>query len=120
MTKEQTPWSDELVEALKWYQKGIMFHPYTCGHCRDTLGTRFLKQPDGSLIPEPFDYPSHEGDNWKNVVILDRELVPTKEGFVCPTCGYKQTSIMEGTIDMVKKIMKIAETHEFYTQKDNP
>jgi hypothetical protein len=118
MKDETLPWSDELIEALKWYQSGIMFHPYTCGNCRDKLGTRFIKTESGELVKEPIEFRSWEGDNWKQVVLLDRELVPTKEGFVCPTCDYKQTRIMENIVDVVKSMKAVADTHPFYTRID--
>jgi hypothetical protein len=111
--QDNTPWSDELVEALKWHQSGVMFHPYTCGNCRNKLGIWFLKQDDGTLIPEPPGY-DRSGDGWKKIVCLDRELVPTKDGFVCPTCDYKQTHVMENTVETVKAMKEIADTHPFY------
>lgn len=103
-------WSDEMVEAMKWYQESGVFHPYTCGNCRDKLGTRFLKTETGELVKEPPDYKSWEGDNWKNVVVLDRELTPTNDGFVCLTCGYKQKWLITGmTLERINDMRQMAE-----------
>jgi hypothetical protein len=85
----KTPWSKEFIDLMNKYQKSGDFHPYTCGECRDKLGIWFLKQDDGTLIPEPPDY-DRSGDGWKKIVCLDRELVATEKGWVCPTCGYTQ------------------------------
>lgn len=84
-----TPWSDELVKLLNESQYDGKHHPFTCGECRDKLGIWFVRQDDGSLIPEPPGY-DRSGDGWKKIVCLDRELVATKDGWLCPTCGYRQ------------------------------
>jgi len=84
------PWSDEVVQKLNENQHNGRFHPYTCGNCRDKLGIWFLRQDDGSLIPEPKGY-DRGGDGWKKIVCLDRELVATRDGWMCPTCDYKQS-----------------------------
>lgn len=69
MTTKQTtaPWTQEQVESLNDFQTSGAFHPFTCGQCRDTLGT-------GSW-PEP---------------INERLLVATQAGWTCPTCDYTQ------------------------------
>ena len=102
---EIAPWSDELIEILKWYQFSGVYHPYTCGNCRDKLGTRFLRTESGELIKEPVDFNSWEGENWKQVVILDRELFPTRNGWVCQTCDYKQNWCMGGMTELAKEII---------------
>jgi hypothetical protein len=85
------PWSQVVVDKLNERQKDGRFHPYTCGNCRGKLGVRFYKLPDGSLTREfPPDFKSWEGENWKLVHIEDRELVATVDGWICPTCDYKQ------------------------------
>ncbi len=61
------PFTAEQVEALNAYQVDGWMHPFTCGPCRDTLGTI---TPDGALD--------------------DRLLVATVDGWVCPTCDYTQ------------------------------
>jgi len=89
MERISPPWPKELVDKLNKQQRDGSVHPYTCGHCRDKLGTWFLKQTDGTLIPEPKGY-DRSGDGWKKLVCLDRELVATENGWICPTCDYKQ------------------------------
>lgn len=56
------PWTDEQVELLLTWQTCGYFHPYTCGICRDNP-----------------DLPSGE-----------YALHPTKEGWICHTCNYRQ------------------------------
>ena len=61
----KAPWTQEQVDALNAYQRDGWMHPYTCcgpDGCRDRLGV--------------------DGD--------DRELVATKDGWVCRTCDYTQ------------------------------
>ena len=58
------PWTRQQVDALNDYQAAGWMHPFTCGHCRDTLGT-------------------DRGHN-------ERRLVATVEGWRCPTCTYTQ------------------------------
>lgn len=62
------PWTPEQVMALNKYQRAGWMHPFTCGICRERLGTR-----------------DAEG-NW----VSDRELVATIKGWICPTCDYTQ------------------------------
>ena len=63
-TKIVAPWTQEQVDALNEYQTSGWMHPFTCGHCRDTLGT----------------------DHGSN----DRALVATVDGWRCRTCAYTQ------------------------------
>lgn len=58
------PFTPEQVRRLNEYQHAGQFHPYTCGNCRDNLGT----------------------ENGMN----DRLLVATEQGWECPTCDYTQ------------------------------
>ena len=74
--KIKAPWSKELVDRLNQYQKCNRYHPYTCGYCRDKHGIRFIKDKDGNLIKEPFDFPCYR---WPEVIILGRELVATEK-----------------------------------------
>lgn len=67
MNKIKPPWTEEQVQRLNEYQTAGNFHPFTCGGCRDRLGTGY---PDG-----PFD---------------DRVLTATPNGWVCATCDYIQ------------------------------
>ncbi len=85
MKEIKAPWSDELVKQLNEYQEHGGGHPYTCRACRDKYHTRFIVK-DGKLIPEPPDFKSWENDNWKQVVIKDRNLVATRHGWICHTC----------------------------------
>lgn len=61
------PFSADQVDSLNLYQQEGYFHPFTCGSCRDQMGTR---DPDGSFN--------------------DRVLIATPTGWVCPVCGYTQ------------------------------
>ena len=56
------PWTDEEVRNLERWQTCAWVHPYTCGHCRDAH--------------------LHGSD--------EHRLVPTKDGWWCPTCDYRQ------------------------------
>lgn len=60
----RAPFTPEQVDALNAYQRDGWMHPFTCGPCRDTLGT-----DDG---------------------LNDRLLVATVKGWICPTCDYTQ------------------------------
>ncbi len=101
MNNEYAPWTKELVDSLNWLQKSGRCHPYTCGDCRDTLGTRFIKTEYG-LVPEPIDYDRE--NNLDKIVILDRELIATEKGWICPTCDYTQNWCMGGVIGFVENL----------------
>ena len=62
------PFTHEQVVALNEYQRAGWMHPFTCGICRDRLGT------------------CNEKDEW----VDDRKLVATINGWICPTCDYTQ------------------------------
>lgn len=62
----EAPWTPEQVANLRAWQACRWVHPFTCGPCRDKLGTR--------------------GPGWFN----DRVLTPTVDGWVCVTCAYTQ------------------------------
>lgn len=90
------PFSPEQVVALNYWQHSYRFHPFTCSKCRDNLGTRFILV-DGKLTPEPegMEYPPVDFNNPSvgfrpNLILLDRELVATINGWICPTCDYTQ------------------------------
>jgi hypothetical protein len=91
------PWPKEVVDKLNEYQHNLGCHPYTCGWCRDKLGVWFVKQNDGTLIPEPLNY-DRSGDGWKKIICLDRELIATENGWICKTCDHVQNWYVEGTI----------------------
>lgn len=58
----RAPWTAEEVKSLNDYQVARVFHPFTCGRCRDR-------------------YDSYQHDYL---------LTATEEGWVCQTCGYRQ------------------------------
>lgn len=64
MAKITAPFSDAQVEALNEFQKSGVMHPFTCGKNK----SKKCKLSD-----------IHEGF-----------LVATKNGWVCPDCGYRQ------------------------------
>lgn len=106
------PWTPEQVEALKAWQASPWVHPFTCGGCRDDLGTRFIREPDGSLHRETDDEFAEvvalttrtdpdgvdgigsaaweEHPLIKRIVHVERALVATDDGWICPTCDYVQ------------------------------
>lgn len=66
MSAEQVraPFTPEQVTSLNDYQRSGVFHPFTCGPCRDS---------------DP------------NLPLLDEHLlVATEVGWVCPTCDHTQ------------------------------
>jgi hypothetical protein len=83
----KAPWSKEFVDILNAYQQNPDAHPYTCEHCRNIYGTRFIIDENGKLIKEPSDFKPWEGDNWKKVIFKERKLVATRKGWVCKTCN---------------------------------
>ena len=66
------PFSLDKVTSLNQYQRSGAFHPFTCGRCRDELGT-------GAWPSDPYQGPRDE-----------RLLVATVAGWICPTCNYTQ------------------------------
>jgi hypothetical protein len=88
MNKILAPWTKEQVYNLNYWQKYGQGHPFTCVHCRDNLGTNFIRLKNGKLRPLPKDFMfSQQGDK---IVHLERELVATRKGWKCKTCDYKQ------------------------------
>lgn len=102
------PWTVEQVQHLNWQQHRKNMHPFTCPQCRDNLGIYYLID-DGMRLRRASD------DEWTEVtreareafekdvdpiaellglrertVILERELVATVNGWICPTCDYTQ------------------------------
>jgi hypothetical protein len=57
------PWTPEEVRNLEAWQASPRFHPYTCTYCRDADG-----------------YPLQD----------EHRLVPTTNGWRCPTCNMRQ------------------------------
>lgn len=82
------PWTPEEVRSLNDYQRCGWLHPFTCGWCRETLGTAFLRTDDGSL--RPLEFTDNIEDQMDRYVVLDRHLLATPEGWVCSTCEYTQ------------------------------
>lgn len=69
MSQIKAPWTDEQVANLNSFQESGQFHPFTCGGDRgDAAHTAYAAE--------------HGGDKG--------QLVATKEGWVCPVCGYTQ------------------------------
>ncbi len=66
----ELPWSEEQVAALNQYQRGGQYHPFTCGGDRS----------DDDHVA----YAAAHGED-------NGQLVATKDGWVCPVCGYRQT-----------------------------
>lgn len=65
----RAPWTDEEVERLNASQNDPMRHPFTCDGPRDDFRHRDYRA-------------SHGGDLG--------QLVATRNGWICPVCGYKQ------------------------------
>ena len=106
------PWTDEQVTHLNEWQSNGLFHPYTCGHCRDTLGTEYVVEEDGTQRPLTEDEERANNEHYDSVmgreaddpalliaqlldkpvktVHDDRKLVATNNGWICPTCDYIQ------------------------------
>lgn len=108
------PWSESQVDSLNQYQVSGVMHPFTCGSCRDNLGTRFVREDDGSLreaLPEdeisfPEGLDGIEILDWlqsqpqfNRLVLNDRLLVATPDGWTCPTCDYTQGWAHEFMLD---------------------
>jgi hypothetical protein len=64
-----SPWTPEEVLNLEAWQACTWVHPYTCGPCRDA---------------DPTD--RDRLSMWRS----DHPLVPTVNGWRCPTCNYRQ------------------------------
>lgn len=102
------PWTVEQVLDLNHWQMSGRVHPYTCGQCRDALGTRYLLDETGMHLRPAND------DEWEEATaearaaleaddpmaklmgmrdkftIVDHVLVATVNGWICPTCDYTQ------------------------------
>lgn len=101
------PWTVEQVQHLNWCQRRKNRHPFTCPQCRDNLGTSYLIV-DGRLrratdeewdaavraVREAFESdtldPLSRIMGIEKYVLLERELVATLDGWICPTCDYTQ------------------------------
>jgi hypothetical protein len=70
ISKLQAPFSAEQVERLNAFQKDTRFHPFTCGNDRS----------DAAHVKS-----ASERNEYDTGI-----LVATKEGWICPACGYRQ------------------------------
>jgi hypothetical protein len=71
MTQIRAPWTQEQVDALNRYQREGRFHAFTCG-CDDRCDAAHVAHAEKN---DDRDYGL---------------LVATKDGWVCPVCGYTQ------------------------------
>lgn len=69
MNEIESPWTDEQVKNLNAFQMNGKMHPFTCGGDRMDDAHRAYVDKNGG------DY---------------GQLVATKDGWVCPVCGYEQ------------------------------
>lgn len=92
------PWTVEEVELLNDEQVAGRVHPYTCGQCRDNLGTRFYGNDDGSTrqwialddLAVQTAGPVRKKLLTNKFIHRERALVATLNGWICPTCDYTQ------------------------------
>ena len=102
------PWTIEQVLDLNHWQRSGRVHPYTCGQCRDRLGTTFLLDETGMHVrpatDEEWEQATREAREAfekddpiaeilglkKRYTVIDHALVATVNGWICPTCDYTQ------------------------------
>ena len=99
------PFDDEQVAALNAYQGAGVFHPFTCGACRDTLRTRTIANDAQPLWRETageavevvsagssmlLGTPATLEELTERLVADDRLLTATTDGWRCATCSYRQ------------------------------
>jgi hypothetical protein len=77
--KVKSPFTVEQVESLNEYQAAGVFHPFTCGRCRDADET--FPMTDEHL------------------------LTATVDGWRCPTCDYEQDWAWRWMADFEWKVM---------------
>lgn len=73
----KAPWTTQEVEALNYMQHCGMLHPYTCDRRNDG------NHPDNAV------------------------LVPTKDGWVCPHCSYKQDWFRGDVFELIEGVKTI-------------
>jgi hypothetical protein len=79
MSQIKAPFTPPIVVELNRYQHGF-WHPFTCGNNRhDTAHTEYANK--------------HGGDFGA--------LVATRNGWVCPVCGYRQDWAHSGMVEML-------------------
>lgn len=82
------PFTAEQVDALNTCQTAGWVHPFTCGVCRDNLGTLFYREDDGQ--ERRLHVVAGDAIDYARLVVHDRLLIATVAGWVCPTCAYTQ------------------------------
>lgn len=70
MTRIRAPFTPEQVRALNRWQQDARVHPFTCG----------LNRADDAHRAYAAEHSQHD---WGI-------LVATRDGWVCPVCGYRQ------------------------------
>lgn len=69
MTRVFAPWTQEQAAALVRWQKSNYVHPFTCPNRGDGNHSTTVHSREGGDLGE---------------------LVPTKDGWFCPSCDYRQ------------------------------
>lgn len=89
-------WTVEEVDRLNRHQNNGCFHPYTCDIDGDTAHVQYeFEQLNYNGTLEQY---KQEGiaKGYSNPLgaLTETKLVATEEGWKCPVCNYKQTSVM--------------------------
>lgn len=86
----ETPWPEDFVKRLNENQNNGRYHPYTCSGCRDKLGIYYARNKQTGEERHIGILGKCNED--EDPVIYDRKLIATKDGWICPTCDYKQNN----------------------------
>ena len=88
----KSPWTNDQVDNLNTYQMSGMFHPFTCQNDGDEshIKYEFDKEHSGEDYDEYLKKEKEKGIPYPEMSFTETCLIATKDGWICPVCGYTQ------------------------------
>ncbi len=88
----KVPFTADQVDKLNRYQRQGKMHPFTCIKDGDDahISYEFAKKHKGENYQEYLKVEKEKGVNYPEMAFTETNLIATKDGWICPVCGYEQ------------------------------